>query len=181
MEKKLIALLEGFVLPENFLSLVRLNNTSGSYFSAGFDISVDEEKYGLKTYSDDEQFLNSLFEFATADGSGSGYLFWFKDGDTDLNNAPIVAFGSEGGLHIVAGNFNQLLQILSFDCEPMIDLDGVSYYKLIEDHPSDNIHRYHHWLVNECGLAVIDNADDIVKRAQARYKTEFDAWVGQYI
>lgn len=182
-EQQMTEYLQGLALPEKLLPLLRFDRTGAGndYFSEGFEFSIDKEKLGLKAYSEDPAFLDSLFEFATADGSGSGYYFWLKDGNTNLEQAPVVVFGSEGGYHVVAHHFDELLQLLTFDSEPMIDWDEVYYYKDPDDFkPSAESETYHRWLQHQYGMAVIDDADAIVANAQASYQQAFKSWVAQF-
>lgn len=144
-EEDLIEYFQNIQIPSKLLALLKFDNEAAEqkYFSDGFEFSLDKEKTGLKTYSTDELFLNSIYEFANADGTGSSYGFWLKDNITNLNEAPIVVFGSEGGYHVVAKNLDELLQLLTFDSEPMIDWDEVYYYKDIEEYePSGKIKEY---------------------------------------
>ncbi|MCG7498262.1 hypothetical protein MHO82_15445 [Vibrio sp. Of7-15] len=183
IEKDLIEHFSGLDIPKKLLSLLRFDNevAQSTYFSEGFEFSIDRERFGLKTYSEHEAFLDSIYEFACADGSGSSYGFWLKDGNANLDVAPIVTFGSEGGFHVVANNFNELLQILTFDSEPMIDWDEVDYFKDPDDfEPSEKSKEYREWLKRVCGLEPISNANDIVKKAQQEHKTSFDAWVANF-
>jgi len=182
-EEDLIENFQNYEVPENLMALFMfVNQVSGQeYFSDGFEFSADKEKLGLKTYSTDELFLNSIHEFANADGTGSTYAFWLKDNITNLENAPIVVFGSEGGYHVVAKNLDELLQILTFDCEPMVGWDEVYYYKNTDEYePSRKITEYRKWLKKELSIDSLDNADPIVQSAQNEYQASFKAWVGNF-
>jgi len=170
-------------IPEILLELLNFVNTvsKDNWFSEGFEFSIDEEKYGLKTYSEENDFLHSLIEFAKADGTGSTYAIWIKNNDESLENMPIVAFGSEGGYHIVSENIKGLLEILSYDVEPMIDWDTVDYYKDEDDYEaSEYIEIYQKWLTENYQIQVTNNADKIVENAQEKYQEEFELWVGKY-
>lgn len=183
IKQDLIEHLQGLELPQHFVPLLHFDAeiAQDDFFSEGFQFSLDKEKFGLKTYSEDEAFLTSIYEFANADGTGSSYGFWLIDGNRHLQIAPIITFGSEGGFHVVASNFDELLQILSFDSEPMIDWDEVRYYKSLDDHePSVKSKEYRDWLKSECGLETIENADDIVNRAQQEHKDAFNNWVANF-
>ena len=79
-------------------------------YSECFGLLVTNDKTGIKTWSEEEEFYNSFIEFAGANGSGSSYAYWLID--KDLNNCPIVVFGDEGGVHIVAENILQLLYLI---------------------------------------------------------------------
>lgn len=182
-EQELVTFFEGIDVPNKLLDLLKFDNevAGQEYFSDGFEFSLDKEKVGLKTYSTDEKFLKSIYEFANADGTGSTYGFWLMNGNTNLNEAPIVVFGSEGGYHVVAKNLDDLLKILTFDSEPMIDWDEVYYYKDLDDfEPSSKSAEYHKWLKNKFNIEPVDNADKIVGDAQKLYKDSFNEWVGKF-
>jgi hypothetical protein len=183
LQEDLVNFFQGLSVPKKLLALLKFDTETSQrdYFSSGFEFSLDKEKVGLKTYSDSKKFLNSIYEFAKADGGGSSYAFWLKDGNSNLELAPIVVFGSEGGFHIVAKNLDGLLQILTFDSEPMIDWETVYYYKGLEDfEPSKKSKEYRNWLKKECAIDPIDNADAIVEEAQKEHKKSFNAWVGEF-
>lgn len=183
MQEDLVSCFKGLSVPKKLLALLKFDSeiSPRRYFSDGFEFSIDKEKIGLKTYSEDEKFLNSIYEFANADGTGSSYGFWLKDGNSNLDNVPIVVFGSEGGFHVVAKNLDRLLQILTFDSEPMIDWDEVYYYKDPDDfEPTSKSKEYRDWLKSECALDPITSADEIVEEAQKEYKDSFNAWVGEF-
>ena len=117
-------------VPDLLMKLAEFEtDCSSGYFSESFEFSFDPDKYGLKTYSENEVFLNSFVEFAQADAGGSTYAVWIQEGVTDLNSAPIVVFGSEGGVHVIAKDMSELLEILAYDAEPMVDWDEVFYYR----------------------------------------------------
>lgn len=182
-EKDLIEYFQEFEIPEKLLSLLKFDTevAQGYWFSEGFEFSLDKNKAGLKTYSESQEFLESIYEFANADGTGSSYGFWLKDGSRDLNKAPIVAFGSEGGFHIVARNLADFLKILTFDSEPMIDWDEICYYKDPDNFKSSQkSDEYCIWLKEKYAISKTDNADLIVKDAQEAYQSLFKDWVGRF-
>lgn len=129
LEQEYIEQFNGHAVPEALLSLLQFANEKSKMdcFSDGFEFSINLDKCGLKTYSEDEEFLSSIIEFANADGTGSTYGFWLNNKDKNLIEAPVVIFGSEGDFHVVANNINDLLQILTFDSEPMVDWDSLYY------------------------------------------------------
>lgn len=142
---------------------------------------MDVGKHIFKTYSEDNEFLNSLLQFAQADGTGSIYAFWLKNSDNNLENSPIVAFGSEGGFHVVSENIKELFQILTYDAEPMIDWDSIFYHKDIENHkPSKYAATYHEWLKDNYQIEITNSADEIVKNAQNKYQLKFKNWVNEF-
>lgn len=170
-------------IPTLLKELLQFDNTiaKDDYFSEGFEFYADEENYMLKTYCEDETFLNSFVAFAQADGTGSNYAFWTSNQSSNLENAPIVAFGSEGGYHIIAENIGDFLQILTYDAEPMIDWDDAYYYKDEEDYEAST-HReaYRKWLNDNHQISATNNADELVEKAQKKYQQEFKDWMSKY-
>jgi hypothetical protein len=170
-------------IPCILTELLNFNNTvsKDDWFSDGFEFSVDEENYMFKTYSEEEEFLNSLIQFAQADGTGSTYAFWMKDKNKNLDNVPIVAFGGEGGYHIVAENIKDLFRVLTYDVEPTIDWDSIYYYRDEENHePSKYIDQYRNWLLENHQINSTKNADKIVQKAQGKFQEEFKEWFAKY-
>lgn len=172
---------QGLELPHKLLPLLRFDRqqAGGDYFSQGFELAIDADKHGLRSYSEEVNFLEALYEFASADGTGSSYCFWLKDGNKNLQHAPVVVFGSEGGYHVVARNFDELLQLLSYDCEAMVDWDDVSYYKDPDESASAASAAFHRWL-QQYDIALIDDADALVAQAQATYQQPFYQWMAQF-
>jgi hypothetical protein len=182
-EKDFAKNFNGLHAPVELVKLLKFQNevSKTRFYSSGFELNVDIGKIGLKTYSEDEVFLSSLFDFALADGTGSTYGFWLRTENMNLSESPIIAFGSEGGFHVVAENIRELLQILTFDSEPMIDWDEISFYKDAENHTqSDYSEVYRNWLNEALNLKPIENPNLLVKKAQDKYQTEFYKWFRQY-
>lgn len=172
----------GLTIPDELIKLLRFQNETSKteFYSDGFELVVDTEKIGLKTYSEDEIFLASIIEFANADYTGSTYGFWLKDRNKNLSESPIIAFGSEGGFHIVAENIKELLQILTFDSEPMIDWDEISFYKSEDHEPTPFAEEYKNWLAENFDLQPVENPDFLVEKAQSKYQAEFQKWMSRY-
>lgn len=150
----------------------------GRYFSDGFELTVDG-KGGLASWSEDAVFSRGLIPFAQANGSGSFYALWANG--SAPSEMPVIAFGDEGGVFVVAENVRGLLQLLTFDAEPMID-DEVTFYKDADDHkPSPAHDDYLVWLNETYGLDPIDDATPIVESAQRKHGEAFAAWLRQYV
>jgi hypothetical protein len=170
----------GLSVPEPLAKLLEFQEEVDDVYSDGFWLDTFD-KDGLRARSKDKEFLSSLHEFAQADGTGSTYAFWTRH-ETDLSRAPVVALGSEGGNFIVAENIYKLLQIISFDAEPMIDAGGISFYKDEEDHePSDEIKAYTKWLSKNYKLSPVKDPEVLVEKAQNKYEEEFREWLGRFI
>ncbi|RXM37533.1 hypothetical protein BOQ62_22370 [Chryseobacterium sp. CH21] len=122
-----------------------------------------------------------MLPFAQANGSGSFYAIWNNGTDQPLYTMPVVVFGDEGGVHIVADNMVQLLHLLTFDTEISVDFDEAYFYKDEEDYEeSENLNEYLKWMKGDYGLKQIEEPDLLIKNAQDQYKESFDEWFGQY-
>lgn len=172
-------------IPETLNKLIDfIVDDCSNFISKGFEFRIDADKSAWKTYSEDPNFYNYLFEFANSDGSGSSYAFWINDNQTDLENVPIVVSGSEGGIHIVAENIQQLLLILASDSEPMTDFDSVYYCE--DDEDSEYTFKsqcnpiYLQWLKDQFNYANFENPNIIVKKAQDKYQKQFKEWIEKF-
>jgi hypothetical protein len=137
------------------------------------------DKTGLKTFSDDEEFLNNLLPFANANGTGSIYCIWDNGISKNLDEIPIVVLGDEGGLHIVTENILQLMQILTLDSEIGVDWDGVSFYT---DFPGGSEHNqgYRTFIKAQFGLDPVQDPALVIQAAQKKYKASFDEWCSKF-
>ncbi|HMR84282.1 MAG TPA: hypothetical protein PKE30_14165 [Niabella sp.] len=156
------------------------NISSFENYSQGFGVSVDD-KGGLKSWSEENSFLERLLPFAQANGTGSFYAIWLDGTTKPINEMPIVVFGDEGGVHIVAENFLQLLHLLTFDAEISVDFDKAWFYKDENDYKeSEDLDEFLEWLKDDYGLDQVQEPADIIGAAQEKYKEAFDKWFGQY-
>lgn len=126
-------------------------------------------------------FLEKLFPFAQANGSGSFYCIWNDGTSKAMNKMPIVVFGDEGGVHIVAENILQLLHLLTFDTEITVSDEEIYFYKNKDDYEeSEDLNEFLKWLKSDFGLDQIHETSNIINAAQTKYKFEFDKWFKQY-
>ena len=77
---------------------------------------------------------------------------------------------------MIAENFSDLLQILTFDSEPMADWQSVTYFR-DENEPSQENESYNKWLFDNFQIKPVDDANIIVKKAQKKYQAEFKNWM----
>jgi hypothetical protein len=169
----------GHEIPTELLELHSFDQMSKDEYSSGFELLDLSEKWMLRSYSEDSVFLTSLVEFAQANYSGSHYAFWIAN-DRNLSTAPIVIFGDEGGYHVVAENIRHFLSILSYDVEPIVTWDKVSYYK-DEQQKSQGIKNFHEWLIKTVKINPIENVSPIIENGQRIHGQEFKNWMKQFI
>ena len=111
-------------------SLKNLQDRLGSEsFADGFALLEYGDTSGVVGWSADPEFTAKLVPFAQANGSGSFYALWRLDDRADLAALPVVVFGDEGGLHVVARNLRELFQLLGFDSEISVDWDSAYFYR----------------------------------------------------
>lgn len=129
------------------------------------------DKTGLKTYSTQESFLLSFIEFATATASGSIYAIWVINENLDI--CPIVVFGDEGGIHLVAKNTKEFIRLLSYDTEIMVTGESAWFYKSgISDNQRKNRRAFLHWIKANFGMEPIETDDEanlIIKAAKDKF------------
>lgn len=171
-------------LPAELEKLIRFQQEISGFesYSQGFGVLIDD-KLGLKSWSENKDFLNRLLPFAQANGSGSFYTFWLDGTDKSLGEMPIVVFGDEGGVHVVAENLRQLLGLLTFDAEIYVDHDSVYFYKDADDYEaSEDLPAFLEWLQKDYQISQLNEAETekVIENAQEKYKSAFDAWFAQY-
>lgn len=153
--------------------------SAAEFYSQGFAVMVDD-KSGLKSWSEDPAFLDQLFPFAQANGTGSFYAIWNDGTAKPINEMPVVVFGDEGGTHVVAENILQLIHLITFDKEISVELEQAYFYKDTDDVESRDLNKFLKWLKENYGLNPTQNPDEIITSAQKKYKQPFDKWFAQY-
>ncbi|XKM14228.1 WG repeat-containing protein [Orbaceae bacterium ac157xtp] len=157
-------------------------------FSQGIELLTDPcVDLGLWFDITDETEIQTLsktfYYIANADGSGSFYAYFVTDESKPLDEAPIVFFGSEGELNIVASNLVELLQLISIDTEPMgsYEMDKteiISFYKNMDEEASKYKENYITWLKEHNIKPIIikqqledqpKSATSIIKKANKQY------------
>ncbi|CAI2768141.1 conserved protein of unknown function [Flavobacterium collinsii] len=166
-----------YILPADLVKLYKFEQEYGvESYSECFGLTITEDKTGIKTWSEEEEFYSSFIEFAGANGSGSSYAYWLIA--NDLNKCPIVVFGDEGGIHVVAENTRELIHLLTFDTEISVDFDSAYFYKDEEYYEeSENKEVFEEWVKKEFNLNVItsnEETDEIVNQAKEKYKTQLN-------
>ncbi|MEU4692262.1 hypothetical protein [Actinoplanes sp. NPDC023714] len=148
-------------------------------YSECFGLDDWNDTSGLEAgWSADPGFLAGLIPFARATGGGSFYALWRIDDRPDL---PVIVFGDEGGEHVVARNVRELFRLLTFDSEPMVDHDGVVFYRDPDDEHSEHHDAFVTWLADRFGLAPADDPATLVAAAQAEFGDAFATWKRQYL
>jgi hypothetical protein len=159
-----------------------LFDQAGDFLADGFEMyDYDDKSMFLACDLTDPEFLSRLIPIAQANGTGSEYAIWRFDDREDLATLPIAVFGDEGGEHIVARNFQELLQLLGYDTEVMAEIESAYYYRGDDDEHSGAHELFVAWLRDRFGLAPTDDPDSIVKAAQDEFGERFHAWIEPYV
>ncbi len=178
-------------LPDLLAKLVDFQNDVGiEMFAEGFALTEDDKGLfkgfcnsdgkPVASKAKEKGFLEALLPIGAATGTGSVYAVWNDGKSKKVEDMPIVVFGDEGGVHVVAEDLGQLLAIVGADVEPMVDWDGVQYYKSKDDEPSLRIAAYRKWLADEVGVKPATKPDTLVRKAQKRYGAAFRTWMKSF-
>ncbi|MCX4666926.1 hypothetical protein OG453_09645 [Streptomyces sp. NBC_01381] len=150
---------------------------AGRYgFADGFEFyTYDRRDAGLVEWlglDQEKPFLDRLIPFAQATGSGSFYALWRCDDREDLATLPVVFFGDEGDLDVVARGLRELFQLLALDDEWYLHKDEEE-----DEEPSAGHEEYLAWLERHFGLAAPEDADVILEAAGDEYGARFLRWL----
>lgn len=144
---------------------------------------IVQDQSGIRSYSTNPAFAASFIEFANASYTGSTYACWLIADTLEL--CPIVAFGDEGGIRVVAENLSQLLHLLTYDAEPMIDWESATYYRDEDesDRPhSDRRDEFTHWVKEQLQLNPVTTYEEavaIVSTAETKYQQRLNEFLAQ--
>lgn len=175
-------------------ALVKLFNfekKAKGYYSESFELDTfDDDTFEYYFEFDKKQtqeYLKHIKPFATVDGTGGFAAFWVLG--ESIDNAPIIVFGSEGNIKIVAKNLFDFMRLLTFDSELM---DGVSTKSLQEYKPSTYKNEFITFLKKEFDLEPVSDITheelygnskesiQITKEAEKLYKDKFIKWHQQF-
>lgn len=156
---------------------------SDTYFSQSFELIGYGASAGIETWSSDPGFTGRFRTFAQANGSGSTYALWLLDDREDLATVPIVAFGDEGGIHLVARDLRDLYRLLGCDRYVYVFPEGISFSDEEEDpdKPSDRHEQYVAWLKRHFDLAPAEDPDAVVAAATEEFTPRLVSWVDGYV
>ncbi|MET9558185.1 hypothetical protein [Streptomyces sp. NPDC006645] len=119
--------------------------------------------------------LARLVPFAQASGSGSFYALWRCDDRADLATLPVIRFGDEGDLDVIASGLRDLFRLLAVDDEWYAVDDEERGEERSTDHA-----EYLVWLRRTFGLTPPDDPQVIIDAATAEYGHRFADWLRQF-
>ena len=165
-----------------------VEHAARDYFSAGFEWASEDPHPMLRTHSEDPDFAAGFLVFANAlasrskaNGMDSVYAFWLETPEHGLAETPVVAFGGEGGIQVVTRDFREFMCVLTLDAEPMVDHDGIDFYRDGEDAPSANIAAYRRWVSEVYGLGCPGDPESLVAQARQQLQGRLAHWIGMYV
>lgn len=192
VKQEFTALFKGYKIPKELKSLLefQVSENIPSYYSNAIYLMTEETAL-IESFSSDEAFLTSFIPFAEANSSGSIYAFWVNNKEVDdLSQAPIVAFGDEGGVFVVARNIQELLQIAAYDVEAIIYEDEFYFQdkEVLEEEgefdPAEFYTEYLDWLRSDAKLKpilTIEDVDAIVDQAQTTYQEKLEQYIKGFV
>ncbi|MGS4346775.1 cell wall assembly protein [Myroides odoratus] len=192
VKQEFTALFKGYKIPKELKSLLefQVSENIPSYYSNAIFLMTEETDL-IESFSTNEEFLKAFIPFAEANSAGSIYAFWINNTETDdLTQTPIVAFGDEGGVFVVANNIQELLQIAAYDVEAVVYEDEFYFQdkEVLEEEaefdPAEFYTEYLDWLRTDAKLKpvlTIEDVDAIVDRAQATYQEKLEQFMKRFV
>lgn len=151
------------------------------YYANGFELVEFGKPSGAETYSEEQEFVDSFLCFARANRSGSDYAFWRVDDREDLATLPVVVFGDEGGICVVASNLRDLFRQLGCDWWQWPSWEGAQFMEPdIDDKPSPRHGDYLEWLNENFGLTPPDNPNELRDVAEVEFGALLESWVDRF-
>ena len=162
-------------LPHTLEQLIAFEAKHGfESYASGFGL-LEDEQASLVGWSTDRAFAAQITPFAQANGSGSFYAFWEKEVGMAVAQRPIIVFGDEGDLYVVAQNFDALLPLLALDNEIYIDEDEASFE---EGDPMGSEHHaaFVQWYEQLLQQAPTPQPAATIAAARDQHQADFEVW-----
>ena len=169
-------------IPDAFARLVEFQNSQAAPFCRGFSLAIDDRKK-LLPISEKREFLDALCPLGPANSAGALYALWAREGEKQLDHSPVLTFGDEGSVHVVAEDVPQLLRILTFDAEPMIDADSVLFMKDDSEPQSPGAMAYALWFEKHVHHKPAKDSAEvelIVRSAQSLLEKPLQSWLKHF-
>ena len=179
----------GREMPIELKKLFEFENKSDEMYSESFYLYASDKDEFQYYFDFDEkkskEYTENILVFAKADGTGGFLAFWLEENKKEIKNAPIINYGSEGDIQVVAKNIRELMRILTFD----VELADGGCYKYEEDYEeSPRKQEYINWLKKEFNIEPVEEIEDgeseiiksIIMNAQKTYKIPFENWHASY-
>lgn len=156
-------------------------------FAQFFFLRKEESSDFLSSWCDIEalqaEFCSHIYPFAVANSTGSTYTFWDNGIETELNKMPILVFGDEGGLHLVAKNILVLLEQLTFDTEIYVYQDEVYFLTDKDDDDyTESLYadEFKAFVKKHFNIDPTNDANKLIDDTQNSLKISFNDWYDKY-
>ncbi len=169
-------------IPDEISRLVEFQNAIGKPFCRGFQLALDD-KARLRPIFEKREFLDAMCPLGKATSAGSLYVIWARESVKQIGDCPVLAFGDEGGVHIVAENSLQLMRILTLDAEPMIDSESLVFMKDDGEPASAGAQEYAVWLekhYKQTPVKSVAEVDLVVRTAQSLLEKPLQGWLKHF-
>jgi hypothetical protein len=169
-------------VPDSIARLLEFQNSLAGSFCHGFQLAVDD-KARLMPFSEKREFLDALCPLGKATAAGAIYALWAREEGKQVGDAPVLAFGDGGCVHVVAENVVQLMRILTLDAEPMIDAESLLFLRDDGEQRSPGADEYVLWLEKHFHQTPVkDDAavELIVRSAQGLLEKPLQRWLKHF-
>jgi len=196
---------KAYTIPKTLKLLAEFEEQAGSEtFNESFYLGTEENAFD--TFFDDDtsqemrdDYTDHMLPFGVADGTGGFVCFWVREGEDDLEKAPIICYGSEGSIDVVAQNLTEFIEMLSFGAEcmdasfyhPMDDYDEDSDFQNFKSefiHYNPNFLAFRVWMKETLNITPVPDweeecsevVDALIENAVEKLTKDFDVWQYQY-
>jgi tetratricopeptide (TPR) repeat protein len=194
--EKFTKLYAPYTVPDTLKKLIVFEEQYGAdnYVTSFFLDPEEKKEFFYYAFSGDAavnaKVADSFLPLANIDGTGGSIAFWVHDrNNTDLENAPIVALGSEGHIGLVAKNLKDLLFMMSLGVEGM-DGEYSQYDSSEEYYRRPGFMAYREWLKETMHIEPLKEwkiwgtpkkIETLHDEVVSLYKEKFFAWLYRYI
>jgi hypothetical protein len=175
-----------YQIPTELELLLQFQNDYREY-AQWFFLRKEETSDFLSSWCDIEalqtEFCKQIYPFAVANSTGSTYAFWDNGIETNLNKMPILIFGDEGGLHLVAKNILTLLEQLTFDTEIIVYEEEIYFSDDKDDEDymeSLYADEFKVFVKQQFAIEPINDPNKLIEDAQNELQKSFDEWYAKY-
>lgn len=183
---KILKLFPSEKVSPKFQALCELYFSDTTPMCEGFELASDftETLQYLLPPEKLELHKDSFILFAQATHSGSLYAFFIPDDKSVQEEWPVVVFGDEGGVLVLAKNLDDFMRFIGLNVQPYIETnyDTNQYEFYLSDNESFPLPEYTEWLENQFKIKVPQTIqmaiDEIIKPAQDLYQKRIDAIIG---
>lgn len=127
-----------------------------------------------------EQYRDQFLIIAEATHSGSSMGFYRAPGTNNVDEYPVVIFGDEGGVLVLAEGFKNYLAFATLNVSPYINTwsEGPDSFDLTLGEPDWENDDFVQWIATK-GVLVLKTLEEantqIIEPAQAKYQAAIDA------